>query len=79
MKKCEVLLDIPSIRGKVQMQKKKLKEKKRQKLNSQKTGLRFKWKKKSLEGRKESVKQGRVMVQVEKNSEVKQEAKLESP
>ena len=30
MKKCEVLLDIPSIRGKVQMQKKKkLKEKKR--------------------------------------------------
>lgn len=43
MKKCEVLLEIPSIRGKVQIQKKKnLKEKKRQKLNSQKTGLRFK-------------------------------------
>ena len=36
-------------------------------------------KKKSFDGRKESVKQGRVMVQVEKNSEVKQEAKLESP
>ena len=66
MKKCEVLLDIPSIRGKVQMQKKKIEGKEEAKVEFPKDRVEVQMKKKSLEGRKESVKQGRVMVQVEK-------------
>lgn len=67
MKKCEVLLDIPSIRGKVQMQKKKKIEGKEEvKVEFPKDRVEVQMKKKSFDGRKESVKQGRVMVQVEK-------------
>ena len=65
MKKCEVLLEIPSIRGKVQMQKKKFEGKEEAKVEFPKNRIEVQMKK-NLDGRKESVKQGRVMVQVEK-------------
>ena len=65
MKKCEVLLEIPSIRGKVQMQKKKFEGKEEAKVEFPKNRIEVQMKK-NLDARKESVKQGRVMVQVEK-------------
>ena len=52
MKKCEVLLDIPSIRGKVQMQKKKIEGKEEAKVEFPKDRVEVQMKKKKL-GRKE--------------------------
>lgn len=48
------------------MQKKKIEGKEEAKVEFPKERVEVQMKKKSLEGRKESVKQGRVMVQVEK-------------
>ena len=50
---------------------KKFEGKEEAKVEFPKDRVEVQMKKKSFDGRKESVKQGRVMVQVEKNSEVK--------
>lgn len=56
----------PPLGGRFKCKKKKIEGKEEAKVEFPKDRVEVQMKKKSLEGRKESVKQGRVMVQVEK-------------